>query len=286
MALKTAWTVSIPDDRGSTRDGGDPLGFRSYANRLARELVPMLTQSTFQTRGFSLLCLGVEVAAKTQSEADAQRAFQHTERLWAAASVFHQGDDAPVAGKRRAKHLLVEAEATGEYPLERPLFSAPFPAGTFGGYRRSAAAFGLVKGATGRGTRFREVRLTKTGEELAKAFRSSAFPGIKAGHWARRDSVSPTRVLAAIEASSQTSDAELRALTTGMETYDGFHDRPLSRLRAEFERTDGTLNLDSIDLASLTSAQASALVQARALVGAIDQLEFPLRESQRGSDRS
>lgn len=124
MALKTAWTVSIPDDRGSTRDGGDPLGFRSYANRLARELVPMLTQSTFQTRGFSLLCLGVEVAAKTQSEADAQRAFQHTERLWAAASVFHQGDDAPVAGKRRAKHLLVEAEATGEYPLERPLFNA------------------------------------------------------------------------------------------------------------------------------------------------------------------
>lgn len=117
MALKTAWTVSIPDDRGSTRDGGDPLGFRSYANRLARELVPMLTQSTFQTRGFSLLCLGVEVAAKTQSEADAQRAFQHTERLWAAASVFHQGDDAPVAGKRPRNTCWLKRKLLASTPL-------------------------------------------------------------------------------------------------------------------------------------------------------------------------
>lgn len=278
MALTTAWTVSIPDARSSPRDGGDPLGLRAYANRLARDLVPTLTQSTFQTRGFSVLCLSVKVATEAASDSDAQRSFQHLERLWAAASVNQHGDEAPVAGKRRVKRLLLEAVATGKYPLDRPLFSRPFPAETFGAYRRSAAAFGLIKGASGRGTRFGAVRLTKTGNELAKAFSSTAFAGIKVGHWARQDSVSLARVVAAINADPAPSEAEVEALSTGMTTYDGFHDHPLSRLREAFDRSSGGLSLDDLDPASLTGAQASAVVQARPLIDAIEQLEFPLRE--------
>ncbi|WP_020379420.1 hypothetical protein [Candidatus Microthrix parvicella] len=278
MALKTAWTAPLADDRPGERDGGDPLGLRSYANRLARQLVPGLTQATFQTRGFSMLCLGAHLAAATKTEAEAQRTFQHLERLWVAASVYHHGDEAGVAGKRRAKRLLMGAGVTGEYPLDRPLLARPFPAGTLATYRRAAAAFGLVKGATGRRTRLLDVRLTSEGKDLAAAFRSAAFAGTRAGHWARQDSVSSHRVLAAIGADPQPSRAEIEALSAGMEAYDGFHDRPISRLRSEYDRNNGVLDLDAIDAASLTAAQAGALEQARALVDAIDQLEFPLRQ--------
>ena len=109
MAFKTAWTVPFDVATGS-RDSGDPLGFRAYANRLARELVPGLTKANQLTRGFSVLCLGLQIAQSTgASEAEVRDRFLRFERLWVASEVRSLGDDAVFPGKRRAAQLLADA---------------------------------------------------------------------------------------------------------------------------------------------------------------------------------
>jgi hypothetical protein len=49
---------------GQARDTADPLGFRAAAVRVARRLVPALTQSSFRARGFSLVCFGLDAGRR------------------------------------------------------------------------------------------------------------------------------------------------------------------------------------------------------------------------------
>lgn len=88
--LQLAWSCPAPD-LSVTRDGGDPLGLRAYANRLARELCPGLTQTTRRTRGFSLLTLGLQFALQSEDEDSANDCFLRFERLFVVAQVHHFG---------------------------------------------------------------------------------------------------------------------------------------------------------------------------------------------------
>lgn len=122
MSLTVSWTTLSDGER--TRDSGDPLGFRAYANRVARRLVPGLTGATARARGFSLLCLGVQLAAQASDETDAGERFQRLERLWIGAQAYRKTTDA-VPGIRRARQYIQEEF----YPLDRPVLHRSLTAG-------------------------------------------------------------------------------------------------------------------------------------------------------------
>ena len=284
MALKSAWTASSGELTPTSRDGGDPLGFRAYANRLARRLVPGLTAATSKTRGFSLLCLGAKIASQADSdgrkvsEDEARETFQRVERCWVAAQVWLLGDDATFPGKRRATRLMEEASATGEFSLTVPLLRSQLSSGVWGSYRRSSAAFGFINGASGGVTRLSATRVLGSGSELVKAFKDSAYSGTNPGHWARLDYVSIDDVLSYIDAQSEPSPEEQEIISKGIESFDAHHDRALARLRGEFDRHGGSLTLKGLDPRHLSADQAASVIEAKALVEGIQEVEFAFRD--------
>lgn len=286
MTLRTAWTMPIPAVGTTSRDGGDPLGFRACANRLARQLVPGLTQTTSLARGFSVLCLGLKIArSQNQSSGDEARvrdSFLRFERLWVAAHCHRDGSDSVFPGKRTALSLLEDAELAiiEGYPLGKPILTSQLSSGTWGAYRRSAAMFGLLQGADAARVQLANTKLTPRGEKLATALRAAAFPHSYPSTWLTYPAVDIS-ALGDIEAAASPpggkSSKEIRLLTEGIEEYDAFHDRALGRLRAEFDHLGGGLPLTKIRLTQLAPAQGSALRLAVHLVEAIEEVEYPFR---------
>lgn len=286
MALRTAWTKPIDGHGTSTRDSGDPLGFRACANRLARQLVPGLTQTTSLSRGFSVLCLGLKIARSqkhaTDDETRVRDGFLRFERLWVAAHCHRDGTESVFPGKRTAQLLLDDAELGihDGYPLDRPILTSQLSSGVWGAYRRSAAMFGLLQGADAARVQLANTKLTPRGKKLASAFDAAAFPGTYPSTWLNYPAVE-IGALDDIKASASPpggkSSKEVRLLTEGIEEFDAFHERALGRLRTEFDHLGGSLALTKIRLTQLAPAQRSALRLAVHLVEAIEEVEYPFR---------
>ncbi len=119
------WTEP-PDGLGQARDTADPLGFRSSALGMARRLVPALTQTSHRTRGFSLICFGVDAGRRQPAlpPSGVNDAYRRFERLVVYAQCSHfdmEGrlpGDIRYAGSRRAYARLSAASALD---LNRPL---------------------------------------------------------------------------------------------------------------------------------------------------------------------
>lgn len=278
MALRTAWTKPLDAHTPTTRDGGDPLGFRAYATRLTRHIAPGITQVTSTTRGFSVLCLGIEIVGNyARNEQEAREIFQRVERLWVAAQVHHPGDEEMFPGRRRAGQILDQLPSAEPYPLTKPLLTAQLSSGVWGGYRRAASAFGLISGAGRRSLRLSEVTLTSRGKDLIRHLRKGTLDGVNVGSWAPKDDV-PLAILDKIRADRPVSKNEARVLTEGIESYDKFHEHSLGHLRSVFDREGSAISVQDLPGSVLSSRQRVAVPQAVALLEAIEQLEFRFRD--------
>lgn len=278
MALRTAWTKPLNERGASTRDGGDPLGFRAYATRLSRHIAPGITQVTSTTRGFSVLCLGVDITSTyAVNEQDARETFLRLERLWVAAQVHHLGERASFPGRRRAEQLLDHLPRSMPYPLTKPILTAQLSSGVWGGYRRGASAFGLINGAGQRSLRFSEVKLSGAGKDLVRHLRKATLDGVNAGTWARHDDVSRA-VLDKVRADRPVTNGEVRVLTRAIEAYDEYQEHSLGHLRAVFDREGCAISVHDLPGSALSSRQMVAVPQAVALLEAIEELEFRFRD--------
>lgn len=239
--------------------------------------MPGLTQVTSSARGFGLLCLGVDlVVAYTADEQDARELFQRVERLWVAAEVYHCNDEATAAGKRRAIRILDALPRPDPYPLTKPILTNQLSAGVWGGYRRAAAAFGLISGADRRSLRLSTVALRGSGDQLGRQLRNATLDGVNLGAWLKHDGV-PREVLERVRADLPVSDGEGRVLTAAIESYDDHHDHSLGHLRRAFDDA-GSLSLDDLVAAPLADRQVGAVARAIALRDLIEELEFPFRD--------
>lgn len=273
--LLLAWTRPAPNLL-LTRDGGDPLGFRAYANRLARELCPGLTQSTRSTRCFSLLTLGVHIANKFE-EAERNERFLRFERLWVAAQVARFGDKTTFSGKRRAGRIVESARQTGKLQLDVPILTAQLSMGIWGTYRRSAALFGLIL-AKGRGGP-RHAKLTAKGRELADLLCQQVAPKVQFKTYLAKPAA-PESLLDVIDplgTGTQPSEEECSLLTERMERFDRRHEHALGRLRSCFDQQGGDLDLDELDAERLSPHQRPALQAARGLKRLLLEIEKPYR---------
>ena len=141
----------VPEDLvSSDRESADPLGFRSVANSIARDLVPGLTNSTWLPRGYSLVCLGVDFAQAGDTPARRNDRYLRFERLFVLAAQLKNGDEHPYPGKRVAARLL--GQPGERAPLDRALLSRELAGGMWSTYRRSAINLGLLR-QVGRGAK-------------------------------------------------------------------------------------------------------------------------------------
>ena len=114
------FSYTVAPSGQSTRDSGDPLGLRAVATRIARDLVPGLTQTTTMTRSYSLLCLGLQVAHSLNSVGraiSADDAFLRFETWWVLAQVG-AGCDTRLPGTRRARQVLEAMVRSGSVDLD------------------------------------------------------------------------------------------------------------------------------------------------------------------------
>lgn len=152
------------------RDTADPLGFRAVANRVAADLVPVVTQSIGSVRGFSLLCLGLY--PRTSHPVDKNEKFLRVERLYMAASVQPVAESKGVPqfnGVRVGRELI----RSNKCFLDRPILSRQMSSGIWGSYSRAARELGLIK----QGSRPKGTHITNTGIELAEVLRGFSIEG-------------------------------------------------------------------------------------------------------------
>src|SRR5664279_2159822 len=75
-----------------TRHSGDPLGLRAWANRVARDLTPGVTDVTNRVQGYAVFCAGLLIAADAVPHRviAANEAFLRFEALWVHAQIRHR----------------------------------------------------------------------------------------------------------------------------------------------------------------------------------------------------
>lgn len=276
MAMKTAWTTPLEASMPQTRDGGDPLGFRACANRLARIITPGLTQTTTTTRGFALLCLALEIARRSGSdEGQVREHLRRFDALWAAANVHQHGDDAAAPGQRRAARILDGLPAGRPYPLDKPVLSGQ-ASWLWTTYRRASTAFGLTDGGAHRTLRPIDVQLTSSGKAMAASARRTHFENQRVAAWIGRGFVSLDR-LAAVRTDAPIDTDATATLTVAIEAFELRHGPGLSHLRRAFELDGEHLSISSLLQAELSDAQHEAVHLANELVAAIESIEFTFR---------
>ena len=251
MSATLSWT-GLGTSNSEGRETADPLGFRAAGVRIARDLVPGITQRTWMVRGFSLLCLGLDISHK-KLEADRHTRFERFERFWVGAQSLHHGDATPFAGKRAAAAYL----ALPRYPLAHgPILSQQVSTGIWGTYRTACAYFELVKSIGGRRSGPQHTKLTARGSSLAKAALQSAFdPGFNVGDWSQRPSLDRND-LGRVPANGQVaSKAELSILSEAVNAVDQHDGAPLMGLH-ECWSVNQPLTLE--DLAGHLPKSASA----------------------------
>jgi hypothetical protein len=75
-----------------TRHSGDPLGLRAWANRVARDLTPGVTDVMNRVQGYAVFCAGLLIADDAASDKliSANEAFLRFEALWVHAQTRHR----------------------------------------------------------------------------------------------------------------------------------------------------------------------------------------------------
>lgn len=280
MTLATkglAWSA-LADDQPATRDGGDPLGFRSFANRLAREIAPGLTLSTNQARAFGVLCLGLRDFAEAD---DGGGAFLKFETFWVSAQARHFQNEPELnrwRGKRSALWRVQAAGPNGEVSLTQPILQNQLSAGTWGAYRRSGGLFGLTRRATQRG-RPEKALLTPQGSLLAdatwQAIRSAAGKKVHFAYRIKQGAV-PADGLKWVLKDGKPSKAELAILNRGIQGFDRASDGRLGALYRVWSET-GELSISSL-VKGDGLPQADSVAAGAAVVHLISALEPPLRK--------
>lgn len=270
--LQIAWSAPVTDfDEG--RDTADPLGFRGWANQLARDIVPGLTQVTWRTRGYSLLCKGLQLVQTLapRREVEPVEAFLRFERLWVGAQRAVHGKGARWAGVRMADVLL----ADDAYRLDKPLTSQQLSSGIWGGYRRSATAFGLIR-PSGSRSGPSGYKLTKLGSEMASAITMAAFSEkVRLAQHTVKKSL-PVAVLRSLisrqSPGEQPSSLEVELLSRAMLVTDRSQDNALQCLRAVFDRRKRR----PLELVTLAKEKELSEVQRRAAIAASELLSLML----------
>jgi hypothetical protein len=237
------------------------------------------------TRGFGLLCLGLDIATGQGplNETAVRERFLRVERIWVAAEVLRSGTDSRFAGKRRARRLLA---GVAHYPVDLPILDQQLTTGVWGTYRRSSSAFGLISGAGSRTVRLSETMLNASGRQLAATLRQHAGRGVQLGHWAAQASRTvPIPVLEQLAAHATPTNDEVLVLAQGMAAYDKAHELALCHLRSAYDHRGG-LTLATINLGKLAPQQRLAVKVARSLVTAINAIERPFRHWVATGERS
>jgi hypothetical protein len=290
VAVTYGWT-DIPDDLGQGRDTGDPLGFRAAAVRVARRLVPALTQNSFRARGFGLLCFGLDTARRNPllANPDLDRAFLRFERLVVYAQCYHHRDEgklpdsARYAGTRRA---FARIRSTSDLDLNLSLLlHDDLSGGLWGAYRRPAVHLGLLR-PLGSRTNPTATGLSALGSELANTLEPSAIANAYAVRKLarnpnRRTTPAGAAVLIPADAGQATAK-EAAALSRAFTAYDSERanlgrGRPFASLRASYDAAGGELTLNGLEPSRLTEGQAQALADAVALDALMTLVEAPYR---------
>lgn len=279
LGIELAWSAPVTELDGS-RDTADPLGFRGWVNQLARDLVPGLTQATSRTRGYSLLCKGLQLARSVADRypVNPVDAFLRFERLWVGAQRAVHEDRARWVGIRMASVLLDEPD----YRLDRALTSQQLYSGLWGGYRRSATAFGLIE-PVGRHSGPAGCKPTARGSELAGAVTRAAFTErVQLANHILKESLPKdflTTLIAHSPPGDQPDEHEVRILSSAIRDADRFCDRALQRLRQLYDQRGGEqLSLDSlVQPGFLSPVQQRAAAAAQELYKLMEAIEQPYR---------
>lgn len=283
------FALSVPPSEPRTRDSGDPLGFRSIVERMARDIAPGLTQSTSLTRGFSMSCLGLRVAKdlshsrKAKVEVDA--GFLRFE-TWVVLCLTQHDQRCRLPGKQRAKQYLAAAGHVRGFRVDldqQRLLRNQLATGLWGLYRRSAMTHGLLTRQPGpRHSRPSAHALTTygrgSGEALAQAARETLTDS---GSWQigpllRYGTVTDAD-LKQLPYGDEPSDDEVLQLGLALGRSDALRGAPLGRLHDSFDRANGELSLRSVHVSMLTPAQAAAVRAARLLRPIMREFETSLR---------
>jgi hypothetical protein len=291
-----SWT-EIPDDIGQGRDTADPLAFRAAATRVARRLVPALTQTSSRVRGFALVCFGLDAVHRPPalSDAEVDRAFLRFERLVVYAQCCHYEEDGRLpdevhyAGSRRA---FTRLGITPELDLNLPLLlHEDFSGGLWGTYRRPALRLGLLT-LTGSRSRPTTTRLTKLGRELAHVLEFEPITNAARVRQVARDSTWRSTADEAEDLVSADSGGatgqEAAVMSTALSRCDAVREgngrgRPFKALRDAYDAGGGNLALDDLHATLLTEGQVQALEDARALTDLMTCIEDPYRRWVTGS---
>lgn len=265
------WST-VADISLGERDTADPLGFRAVANRVAADLVPVVTQTISSVRGFSLLCLGLN--PRTQPPTEPDERFLRVERLYMAA-VVQPGValGVPELSGTRAARGLVRGDKCS---LNRPILSNQMSSGVWGSYSRAAREIGLITG----GSRPRNTHLTKIGKELADALREVSIKGeqqplgraITRSSNKTRQWIDVKQLARITKRLKPVTKRELQIVSAGFSSLD--HSDRLHRL----QKQKGHLEIPKLDPTKLTHEQQSAWAAADALLELIERLEGPYRK--------
>ncbi len=277
--LTTAkWTGYASLER--ERDGGDPLGFRAAADRVALTLSPALSQASNTTRGFGLLCLGLSLTNQYRTADELMLRFERFHVL-AQVKVLH--GDAPWPGKLRATRMLIEATKTGKLGLDQPILDDQLSSGLWGTYRRPARLFGLIRpeGAQHNGRPSSTV-LTQLGLDLARRTRQRLFGSDtkKIGSWLNQDSVALDTLEAFETVDNSPTDDELEILSKGFRDFDEVHRFPYAGLYDCFlhPSSGAAARLSALDCDRLNAEQAAVVPTGQALRVLINTVEVPYRK--------
>jgi hypothetical protein len=286
--VRVQWTTP-PENLGHARDTADPLGFRATATRIARRLVPALTQTSFRVRGFSLTCFGLEAAHRQPALIDEaiDQTFLRFEHLVVYAQCLRHvegklPENARYSGIRRAYRNLDDPELDLNKSL---LLHDDLSGGLWGTYRRPAMQLGLLD-QRWRGSTPAATRATPLGEALARTLDGTAISDPKAARKLVRDPLRFTDSARAeylvAEDTGSSTDEEAIALTSALTQYDTARQerdrgRPFAALRSAYDAATGDLSIATIDGTLLAQGQARALEEARALTALMNAVERPYR---------
>jgi len=278
-SLKTArWSDYASSER--ERDGGDPLGFRAAAGRVARTLSPALSQASSTTRGFGLLCLALSL---TNQDLDADELVVRFERFHVLAQVNEFGNGATWPGKLRAIRLIHEAASTDQVRLDEPILDNQLSSGLWGAYRRPARLFGLIRPVGNRlDGRPSSTTLTQLGRDLASATRQQLLGPHpkKIGSWLRYDSLPVDDLEVFLTLDNAPASQELGVLREGMRDFDRVHRFPYAGLYDCFCRSsEGSVwGLNALDVDRLNAEQAVVVPTGKAIRSLIKSVEGPYRK--------
>jgi hypothetical protein len=275
--MRLFWSA-LDADALRVRDGGDPLGFRALATRLARQLAPGLTQATHLVRGFSLLCLGLDIVARASAKGATlprDEVFQRFERLWVLSVLARSPAQAKrFPGVRKARVILQAGD--GRPSLTTPLLARQLAGGLWGNYRRSSGLFGLIR-TSRRHASVSDSELTALGRKLADAAQAAIAPGFRFVSFVHKDEISTTELMR-LRGAIAPSTAEHRLVAEAMGEFDQAYNGALAALCAIWKRYRSLdLSLLATFRNELTDEQQDALDSAIELDWLMERLEKPYR---------